>query len=1206
MAKVKTAPAADIARDFCVVGVGASAGGLEALRAFFSRMPAQPGFACVVVVHLSPEHESHLVQMLQPHTQMPVCQVTKTTALEPNHVYVIPPNANLNSIDTHLRLTQLEGRRIKRATIDHFLRTLAETHRERAIGVILSGAGSDGALGIRQIKEHGGLTLAQHPREAEYGSMPQSAIATGTVDIVLPVRDLSKEIEGYCTTQPVIAKRGRNDELDESEASLLEKILGEVRLRTGQEFAMFRREMVLQRVRRRMRLLHVSSLEAYFAALKSRAEEPRALCNDVLLNVTEFFRDQESYGTIERALREILDRKDGHDQRVRIWSIGCSTGEEAYSLAMLLLEHTGGRNDEPLMQVFASELASDVLQQAREGIYPQEIAASISQDRLERFFVQESGRYRVRRELRDMVTFANHDLFKDPPFSHLDVIVCRGLLRDLQPDMRRRVLNVFYYALEPHGMLVVDASDEIELSGLFTREGTHPELLRRKSGPPRRLQLPSGLRSFSRMSGECAGSPLPAQRFDTPTLFRRAIERYTPPSVLVDSRNRVVHFSATASRYVRIPGGELTLDIRELVPDAIGLRLSSGLHVARSEQRSWESEPFVALIDGGARRLRLRIDAVGSSVLTSDLLLVVIDDSIEPEVLQAADDPQMFDQVRKLEGELKAVHAQLTVLSRNPQAASPEGSQEDSEQQLRSAVEELESAREELQAVNEELISVNHENRYRIDTLAELSNDLQHLLESTGFAMVLLDRELRVVRFTPRAAALLRLQDSDIGRPLAELKPHLQYGELVPELRKVAEELTELETEAGSDDGRWYLVHAQPYRTARRGLEGVSLLFVDITDRKRAELALQESDRRKEEFLAILAHELRNPLAPVVAGLEVLRKNPKDRALVQRVTATMARQTKQLVMLVDDLLEVVRINQDKLTLRLHAVSIAEVVRDAVSATRPLIESLEQQLTIEIPAEWLTVKGDGVRLTQVIGNLLNNAARYTPPRGKITVRVRRDQEQVFISVQDNGRGLSAQSLRNVFEMFYQGGESGASDTGLGIGLTLAKKLVGMHGGTISAQSAGAGMGSTFTVCLPLAQGEIAVSTPETQDEAGECARQHRVLIVDDNADAAETLRLLMKSLGGGEVRTASNGADALEAAATLHPDVVLLDLSMPGMDGYELARRMRAESWGKRAFLVALTGWGQDQHRRRSHEAGFDRHMIKPADAEALRGVLNSC
>lgn len=783
MATFETVPAAEIARDFCVVGVGASAGGLEALRAFFSRMPAQPGFACVVVVHLSPEHESHLVQMLQPLTQMTVCQVVKTTALEPNHVYVIPPNANLNSIDTHLRLTQPEGRSIERATIDHFLRTLAETHCGQAIGVILSGAGSDGALGIREIKEHGGLTLAQDPGEADYGSMPRSAIATGTVDIVLPAREMAEEIAGYCATQPWTASRGKNDELAEHEASVLARILGAVRLCTGQEFAMLRPELVVQRVRRRMRLWHVGSLEAYFEVLNSHAEEPRALY--------------------------------------------------------------------------------------------------------------------------------------------------------------------------------------------------------------------------------------------------------------------------------------------------------------------------------------------------------------------------------------------------------------------------------------EELISVNHESRYRSDTLAELSNDLQHLLESTGFAMVLLDRQLRVVRFTPRAATILRLQQKDVGRPLADFKSHLQYQELIADLSKVAAELTDLEAEAGSDDGRWYLVHAQPYRTARRVLEGISLLFVDITDRKRAELALQESDRRKEEFLAVLAHELRNPLAPIVSGLEVLRRTPQDRALVERITATMARQTKQLVMLVDDLLEVVRINEDKLTLRLQAVSIAEVVRDAVSATRPLMAGLEHRLSIEVPTERLTVRGDAARLTQVIGNLLNNAARYTPSGGQITLRVGRDGEHVLISVADNGRGLPPQSLRKVFEMFYQAGESGDSSTGLGIGLTLAKKLVEMHGGIISAESGGAGMGSTFTVRLPLAQGEDPVSAPEPPDEAGESAPPHRVLIVDDNTDAAETLRLLMKSLGGGEVRTASNGVDALEAAATLQPDVVLLDLSMPGMDGYELARRIRAESWGKRVLLVALTGWGQDQHRRRSHEAGFDCHMIKPANAEALRAVLKS-
>src|SRR5262249_35526497 len=321
--------------------------------------------------------------------------------------------------------------------------------------------------------------------------------------------------------------------------------------------------------------------------------------------------------------------------------------------------------------------------------------------------------------------------------------------------------------------------------------------------------------------------------------------------------------------------------------------------------------------DGAARRLRLRIEPVGSSVRTSDLLLVVIDDATEREALLPVDEPRMVDQVRKLEAELKTVHAQLTALSRNPQPPSADAVPQQSEEQLRAAVEELEGVREELQAVNEELISVNHENRYRIDTLAQLSNDLQHLLESTGFAMVLLDRELRIVRFTPRAALLLRLKESDIGRPITDLQHHLRYEKLIADLRQVIDNAIDIEVEAASDDDRWYLIHAQPYRTARGGFEGVSLLFVDITDRKRAELALRESDRRKEEFLAVLAHELRNPLTPIVAGLEVLRRIPEDGALVERVTATMARQTKQLVRLVDDLLEVQRINEAKLTLRLQ-------------------------------------------------------------------------------------------------------------------------------------------------------------------------------------------------------------------------------------------------------------------------------------------------
>ncbi|MGN6453143.1 MAG: chemotaxis protein CheB, partial [Steroidobacteraceae bacterium] len=745
--------------DFCVVGVGASAGGLEAMRAFFSRMPAKPGFACVVVVHLSPEHESHLVQMLQPYTQMPVYQVVKTTMLEPDRVYVIPPNANLNSIDTHLRLTQLEGRRIKRAPIDHFLRTLAQTHAERAIGVILSGAGSDGALGIRQIKEYGGLTIAQDPREAEYASMPEAAIATGTVDLVLPLRDIAEEITSYCATQPWAAKQSKDGALAEDEASLLEKILGEVRLRTGQEFAIFRREMLLQRVRRRMRLRHVSTLEAYYAVLQSQADEPRALYNDLLLNVTEFFRDADFYAGLEHVVSELLERKDDVQPRIRVWSIGCSTGEEAYSIAMLLMEQAAGRREEPILQVFASEFSPDVLQQAREGLYPQEIATSISQERLERFFTHEHGRYRVRRELRDIVTFANHDLFKDPPYSHMDLIVCRNLLRDLQPAMRRGALNIFYYGLEPHGALMVDQQDDTELAELFTRDSAQPGLLRRNSGPRLVLHLPPGLKPFARMSGEHLGTPLAHERGDTPAVFRRAVERYTPPSVLVDDENRVVHFSVTAARYVRLPGGELTLDVLQMLPTGIAGRLKGGLEIVRREQRPWHSEPFVVLFDGAARRMTLRIDrAPTPSTHWPELLLVVFDDAAEaPPMDQTSGDQQLLGQVLKLQTELDAVHEQLAALSSQRPRQAPSAAPSEAEPALGALVEELDGAREELQAVNEELISVNQENQSRIETLTGLSNDLQNLLDTTAFATVLLNRDLQIMRVTPGAAALLRL-----------------------------------------------------------------------------------------------------------------------------------------------------------------------------------------------------------------------------------------------------------------------------------------------------------------------------------------------------------------------------------------------------------------------------------------------------------------
>ena len=976
----------DFKPEFCVVGIGASAGGLGALRTLFSGMPPSPGFACVVVMHLPPQDESHLIEMLQPYTQMRVSQVMKTTALERNHVYVIPSDANLNSIDTHLRLSELKSPSVQRAPINHLLRSLAETHGETAIGIVLSGAGSDGALGMRQIKEHGGLTLAQDPQEAEYSSMPHSAIDTGAVDLVLSVRDMPDEISGYCSIEPSLAGVGDDDSLPERDAALLERILGAVRQRTGQEFAMYKRAKLLQRIRRRMRLRHVSSLEIYLEVLGETAEEARALYEDLLLD----------------------------------------------------------------------------------------------------------------------------------------------------------------------------------------------------------------------------GTPLAAEHFDTGAIFRRAIERYAPPSVLVDREDRVVHFSAEAARYLRIPDGELSVDVLKLVPEVMVCQLRSGLQHVRREKRPWCSAPFVFNAENRAQRMVLRVDPYPPGLGTTNFWLVLFDDGISLVEEQQSGYTQQLEQLGNLQAELAAVHQPLGGRSGDSRRVAADcDTQQNHDRDLHRALQELDATREELQSVNKELLSVDAKSRHRIAALADASQELQHLLESSGYATLLLDKQLRIVRFTPLAAALLGLRDRDITRPLADLRHHLRYESLVEQLRGVALETQDFEAEVESEDGRWFLLRAQPYRNALRGIDGVVVLFLDITQRKTAELALRQSDRRKEEFLAVLAHELRNPLAPIAAGIELLRKLPDDSGLVLRVVATMSRQTKQLVRLVDDLLEVGRINEGKLLLHRERAAITEAVRDAVAALSPLVESLAHELTLELPTESPVVNGDPARLTQMVGNLLHNAVRYTPPRGKLALRVRCEGEQVVISVQDNGRGITAESLPNIFEMFYQERQGEGPGTGLGIGLTLAKKLVELHGGTITAESGGLDQGSTFSLRLPLAKLEqLPGPAPATHNDR-EAVDHHRVLIVDDNLDAAETLRLLMKSMGGKDVRTASSGPEALLAAAQLHPDIVLLDLSMPGMDGFEVARRMRAEPWGRTALLVALTGWGQDQHRRRSIEAGFDRHMTKPADVETLRAVLQT-
>jgi two-component system CheB/CheR fusion protein len=1187
-------------RSGLVVVVGASAGALEALRTLLGNMPADSGVTFVVVVHSS-SRSTWLVELLQPYTQLSVRGAEADVPLEANTVVVVAAGADVAAVDSHLRLVASPMGASQHARIDRFFRAVAAAHGARAVGIVLTGAGSDGALGLRQVKDRGGLTIAQAPTEAEWASMPRSAIDTGAVDLVLPLREMPSAILRYLGTPRV-------EQDDDSASTRLDELLELLESRTGRDFSVYRRSVLTRRVGKRMRLNAIDDWSSYLAFLRSETGEAKALANDLLSNVTDFFADPKAFARLESdVLPRLFAHRSGEDT-LRAWVVGCSTGEEAYSIAIALSEQSALCRPATRVQVFASEMADESLERARVGLYPLQIEDSIAPARLQTFFVRDDKLgYRVRAQLRSLVVFASHDVINDFPFSQLDLIVCRGsLLEDLNPDARLTVLRNFHYALRQHGLLVVDSGATVgnENPQLFAADGdgVYRRLARAEQSaslPPMvyRARPPGPLRA----SNGTRGSQ------DVRLIHLELLERYAPASVLVDADARVVHYSARAGRFVRFPGGEPTHELMHMLREPLRSAVHAGIEAVDRHGSSWASDALLVHAETGVITVAVHVEpAVSRPDAPANAKVIVFrelgpGESVDPD--SRSRDASDFTAELELELEEASRHLRAVVANGKESVPAREAVGEARDGALLSVLADIESAKEELQNINEELMSLDRDNRTRVEELARVSADLEVLLESTGLATLFLDRDLKVVRFTPPLLEIFHVLPSDKGRPLAELNHRLRDADVVDDAGRVLKHMTPVEREAEADNGKWYLLRMLPYRSAPQGLGGVAMTLVDITSRKLAELALRENDRRKDEFIALLAHELRNPLAPISSGIEILRRNDVDRSVAERITLTMSRQTGQLVRLIDDLLDVSRISSGRLQLRKARVALADIVRDAVAAVQPLIDRSRHELSVDLPRERILLDADAARLTQVLANLLNNAARYTPSGGKIAVRARRDGNHVVVAVQDNGFGMSNGVLQHVFEMFYQGGDPRAArQTGLGIGLALAKSLVEMHGGTISVASGGVNRGSEFTLRLPVL--DQTAFEPSVAETSGPALGGHRVLVVDDNADAAQTLAVLIGTLGENDVHVALSGEEALPLAKRIKPDTVFLDLKMPEMDGYEVAQRLRQEPWCDSTWLVALTGWGLDEHKRRTKDAGFDQHLTKPADRAALEAILS--
>ena len=1896
-----------------IVGLGASAGGIAALQEFFAAMPVDSGMAFVVIVHLSPTHESTLPEMFQRSTAMPVVAATDGARVEPNSVYVIPPGKFLSSVDGHLRLTDAREPHGKRVAVDSFFRSLAESHGAQSLAVVFSGAGGDGALGLKRIKELGGLTIAQDPDEAEHPDMPRSAIATGVVDWVLRVGEMPAKLVGYVKQRGELRLPGEDGphpaeavELspDENEGALRD-VLAFVHTRTGRDFSCYKRATIVRRIARRMQVNGLVDLPGYLVYLRTHAGEARALLQDLLISVTNFFREPASFAALERTIPELFKGKEASDT-VRVWVAGCATGEEAYSIAMLLSEHAGTLVGPPQIQVFATDLDEEVIREAREGLYPETIAADVSEERLRHFFIHEEGGFRVRRAVRELVLFAPHDLLKDSPFSRLDLVSCRNLLIYLNREAQSRAFDIFHFALRPGGRLFLGTSEAVdEGSPLFAVLDKKQRLYLQRPGPQRLIAVPTGPGTLARalalqertrerptvpgrVSVENVQSMLDeAVPFDSGLppgeLHFRLIERFSPPSILVNGAHDIVHLSESAGRFLQFAGGEPTRNLLRTVHPMLRVELRAALYAAA--QTTTAATAFRVPVEVGDVPSLVDIRVTPAGELAPDFLLVVFeqhpaDGTAAVVALRNADADQA---ALHLERELVATKAHLRDTIEQSEASTEELKASNEElqamnEELRSATEELETSREELQSINEELTTVNDELKSNVDQLARSNSDLQNLMAATDIATVFLDRELRIQRFTPAARALFSFIPTDVGRPLSDLSRRIEYPDIVADAERSLAHLQPAQREVSAGE-RCYLARTLPYRTADDHIAGVVLTFLDITTQKRAEkeiaqlageserqrrvyetvltntpdfiyvfsldhkvlyandaliemwgrghdgaigktfleigyepwhaemhdreidqvratrqpirgevpfngtngrrqydyifvpvigpdgeveavagttrdvterketetqlregqeqldfalaaadlgqwalnlvdhtatrtlrhdqlfgydallpewtyemflehvvpddrnevdaafqssvatgsawavecrirrrdgavriiwtkglvwrdaggrvdrmlgiigditdrrqaeerqafqirlaetlrplsdqidvqaeasrllgehleanrvvyfeilgdeyvierdystgvrplagrypignfgpallavlldgrtvieadattepdrpageragfaaiqvrghvdvplvkggrfvagmsvqvsdrrdwtrhevaliedcaertwaavervrseaalrrseerlafvrrssgvgfwycdlpfdvlqwdelvkahfhlppdavvtiqtfyerihpddreptrqaiersiagrteydvnyrtvepvtgattwvraigrtayaadgtpsqfdgvtldvsnqkraeaslreseqrfrvvadaapvliwlsgtdqlcswfnqpwlaftgrsmeqevgngwtagvhpddldfclqtytaafdartpfsmeyrlrrhdgeyrwlidngvprhrsdgafdgyigscldvtdyknaeAGLRDADHRKDEFLATLAHELRNPLAPIRNGLQVMRLAGAN-GTIEQTRSMMERQLTQLVRLVDDLLDVSRVTSGKLELRRARTELRAVVEAALETSRPGLEEAGHQLTVTVPDEPIWVHGDETRLAQVVSNLLNNSAKYMHRGGHVRLTVGRDDDVAIVSVADDGIGIPPAMLDKVFDMFTQVDRALEKTTGgLGIGLSLVKELVKMHGGTIEAHSDGEGRGSEFVVRLPLVLPAGAGAAPPEVIEPTGASSRRRILVADDNVDSVDSLGLLLEFLGN-EVTTANDGQTALEVAETFRPDVILLDIGMPKLNGYESCRRIRERPWGKSTILIALTGWGQAEDKRRSKEAGFDHHMVKPVDLSALEKLL---
>ena len=1235
----------------CVVGIGASAGGLEALQQFLTFLPGDTGMAFVIIQHLSPDHKSLLADILSKDTTMPVVEAEDGMRVERNHIYMIPPKYNLEIVSDILRLRTYNYRNINHP-IDIFFRSLAAAYENRAVAVIMSGTGSDGTNGIRSIKDKNGVIIVQSPESAKFDGMPRNAIATGFVDLVLNPDSIAREMRHIAASMV-----DAGNKLQLSDGDLMVQVFSILRNVTNVNYTYYKQTTILRRIERRIVVTHNRNLQEYVKYLSNNPDEARLLAKEVLIGVTSFFRDPDYFDVLKDRVIYDLVKNASASEQIRVWVAGCSTGEEAYSIAILfaeVMEEMGVRRD---VKIFATDLDADSIAVAGRGIYGDNISEDVSVARLSRYFSRKGNHYIVGHDIRKMIVFAQHNVFQDPPFGKLDLISCRNLLIYFQNILQRNLFAIFHMALKDRGYLFLGRSESvIDYDDVFRVVCANEKIfVHNASGKaPSHEHITysmQGVENNMDSAGILHNVPEPELTFNSGELDMRILEVMMPASVLVDEKNQLVHTYGDCKEFITFPVGAVTLDIFSLVRSELKIAVSKALKESREKQERVAYEGIPIRLDGKnelislvGQPLRDRLGSeTGMTVLaflrtreqTDDIKMeqYKIDSAASERITDLEKDLHMAqDSLKKTVSELESVNAEL-------QAANEE---------LLTANEELQSSNEELQSVNEELYTVNSEYQTKVNELAAVNDDMTNFLSTTLVGIIMVDRNLNIRKFTEYIASEFHVADQDVGRSIRYIAFNFATIDLIALCRQVLSTMKPIEKNCASVTGKTYLVRIAPYKAIERekerdyhpadarvretseqheesDLRGLVITFVDTTKQVNDQQQIEEmakalraavkSGREKETFLSHMSHDMRTPMTAIIGLVQLSLQSedlsPEVRQNLEKIQSS----GRYLMSLIDEVLETSRINAGKVVTVSTAARETQVIEevnsiigqkasDAGLLFRSKIKGCEDQY----------VMMDTEYVERILINLLSNAIKFSKPQGTVdfvtSVTYKNGKARHVYTITDNGMGISDDFRRKMFLPFEQENrEEITLKDGQGLGLYICKNLVDLMQGTINCESV-KGKGTTFTVVLEYdlaSEEQIQLQRRKKTTYEDSVLYGKNVLVAEDNSINAE---VIMKILENRSVHSelARDGREAVEMFrnnGAYHYQAILMDLMMPMLDGQQAARAIRESSTAdaKQIPIIALTADAYDDLESKCMEAGMDGYLKKPIDTVELFRML---